>query len=242
ESTRAGGRRVAYTYDGYGRLATTKTPQGDVTTIHYDALNRRASVIGPMADTTIFSYDSLFLRQLRDALGQTYQFAHNALGWSMSRTDPAGQQDQYQYDQNGNPRQWTNRRGQAILWAAYDALNRPTSVTADAKTTTFAYDAHDGFVAVSNNESTDTVKVDVAGRVQSQITARAGTRYELRSTYNVRDLQDTLRMASPWADTIAYHYNASFALDTLRDLAGGRTAVAYDRHLLDTLVALPNGL
>jgi len=242
DSARASGRRTAYTYDGYGRLSTTKTPRGDVTTFAYDVLNRRVSVIGPMADTTVYSYDSLFMRQVRDAVGQTYQFAYTALGWVVSRTDPAGRQDQYQYDQNGNLRQSTNRRGQVISHGAYDPLNRPTSLTADARTTTFAYDPGDRFTAVSNNESTDTIKVDVAGRVQSQISVRAGTRYELLSTSNRRDLRDTLRMASPWADTMAYHYNASMALDTLRDLAGGRTAFVYEQHLLDSAVVLPNGL
>ena len=49
-------------------------------------------------------------------------------------------------------------------------------------------------------------------------------------------------MASPWADTIAYHYNASLALDTLRDLAGGRLALGYDKHLLNATQTRPNGL
>jgi RHS repeat-associated protein len=242
DSSRAGGRRTAYLYDGYGRTDTTSISPTSVTAFAYDVLNRRTSIIGPMSDTTVYTYDSLFLRQMRDAIGQTYQFGHNAVGWVTSRTDPAGKQDQYQYDSSGNVRQVTNRRNQVIAWAAYDALNRPTSVTADGKTTTFGFDSHDGFTAVANDESTDTVKVDAAGRVQAQISVRAGTRYELRSTHNTRGLPDTLRMVSPWADTIAYHYNASLALDTLRDLAGGRMALGYDQHLLNSTRTLPNGL
>ena len=242
DSTRAGGRRTAYTYDAYGRVATMKTPRGDVTAIQYDVLNRRVSVIGPFADTTAFTYDALFLTRVRDAIGQTYQLGSNALGWQVSRTDPAGKQELYQYDQNGNRRQWTNRRAQVISWGAYDALSRPTTVTADGKTTTVAYDAQDRFIVNSNTESVDTVRFDAAGRVTSQVSIRAGTRYELVSHANVRDLRDTLRSISPWADTITYHYNASFALDTLRDLAGGRTALLYDHHLLDSLTVLPNGI
>jgi len=242
DSTRAGGRRVAYTYDGHGRTATMLTPRGDVTALKYDLVNRQDSVIGPIADTTIFIYDQLFLTQVRDAIHQTYQFGVNALGWVASRTDPAGKQDQYQYDQNGNLRQWTNRRGQVIAWDPYDAVSRPTTVAADTKQTRLAYDVQDRFVVDSNAESIDTVRFDVAGRVTSQIGIRAGTRYELASHSNVRDLRDTLRTVSPWADTIAYHYNRSVALDTLRDLAGGRTAILYDRHLLDSLITLPNGL
>jgi len=242
DSSRAGGRRIAYLYDGFGRPDTTSTSPNSVSAVAYDLLNRRTSVIGPTSDTTVYTHDSLFVRQVRDAIGQTYQFGHNALGWVTSRTDPVGKVEQYQYDSSGNVRQGTNRRNQVIAWAAYDALNRPTSVTADGKTTTFAYDLHDGFAAVANDESTDTVKVDVAGRVQAQISVRAGTRYELRSTHNTRDIPDTLRMASPWADTITYHYNASLALDTLRDLAGGRMALGYDKHLLNSTRTLPNGL
>jgi len=242
DSSRAGGRRIAYLYDGYGRPDTTSVYPSSVSAVAYDLLNRQTSVIGPMSDTTVYTYDSLFARQVRDAIGQTYQFSHNAVGWVTSRTDPTGKVEQYQYDSSGNVRQVTNRRNQVIAWAAYDALNRPTSVTADGKTTTFAFDPHDGFSAVANSESTDTVKVDVAGRVQAQISVRAGTRYELRATHNTRDLPDTVRMASPWADTIAYHYNASLALDTLRDLAGGRMGLGYDKHLLNATRTLPNGL
>jgi len=242
DSTRSGGRRIAYTYDSYGRLGTTKTPRGDVTSVQYDPLNRRTSMVGPNADTTIFTYDSLFLRQVRDAIGQTYQFSHNGLGWLTSQTDPAGRQNQYQYDLNGNLRQQTNRRNQVVALGPYDALNRPTSVTADQKTTTFAYDGRDAFTAVSNAESVDTLKFDPLGRVVSQIDVRGGTRYELVATHTVRDVRDTLRLASPWADTIAYRYNASLALDTLRDIAGGVTTLVYDQHLLDSLLVLPTGL
>src|SRR5205823_1347143 len=211
DSTRSMGRRIAYTYDAYGRRATTKTPRNDVTILKYDVLNRRDTLIGPLADTTIFVYDSLFLRTVRDAIGQSNQYAYNALGWLTSRTDPTGAQHQFQYDRNGNMRQWTNRRGQAITWA-YDALNRATSATADAKTTTFAYDAQDRYVADASAESIDTVRFDVLGRVTSQITVRGTTRYELVSDWDNRDKRIMLRSVSPWTDTIAYHYNASLVL------------------------------
>jgi len=236
------GGTTSFTYDGAGRVATTTDPYSHSTTVQYDAVNRTAKTIGPLVDTTIFTYDSLFLRQVRDPIGQVYQLAHNALGWLVARTDPAGRQDQYQYDKNGNMRQWINRRGQTIAWGAYDALNRRTSVTADQKTTTFLYDAHDGYTAAANGESTDTLKLDAAGRPAYQVSVRAGTRYELQSTYNIRDLRTALQLNVPWTATIGYHYNAYMQLDTLTDLAGGQTAIHRDGDLLPDTLSLPSGL
>ncbi|HEV8265796.1 MAG TPA: RHS repeat-associated core domain-containing protein [Gemmatimonadales bacterium] len=243
DSTKADTRRTAYTYDAYGRLATFKTPQNKVTTIQYDALSRRTRVVGPIADTTVFTYDSLFLRQVRDAMGQTYQFAHNALGWVVSRTDPVGKQDQYQYDQNGNVRQWTNRRNQVITWDLYDGLNRATLMTdAGGMKTKAVFDSQERFGVDSNAASIDTIRFDPAGRPTAQISVRAGTRYELRDTFNIRNLRTMLRIVSPWTDTIAYHYSESMLLDTLTDLAGGQTAVTYNSDLQPSGATLPTGL
>lgn len=242
DSIRAGGRHEVYTYDSYGRVASAKNPRGDVTSLKYDLLNRRDTVIGPLFDTTVFTYDGLFLTQVRDAIHQTYQFGNNALGWETSLTDPRGKQQLYQYDQNGNLRQWTNRRGQVISWDPYDALNRATVRTADGKKTKLAYDLSERFVVDSNVDAIDTIRLNVAGQIQSQISVRSGTRYELASHVNVRGLRDSLRSVSPWVAAIAYHYGTSMVLDTLVDIGGGRTSLTYDQHLLNTGLVLPNGL
>jgi len=236
------GGATSVAYDGVGRDTATTDPFGRRTRFQYDALNRTTRTIGAVADTTLLTYDSLFLRQARDPIGQVYQFTHNALGWLVARTDPGSRQDQYQYDQNGNVRQWINRRAQTISWAAYDALNRPTAVTADGKTTSFSYDLQDRFTAASNPESTDSLKLDAAGHPVYQVSVRAGTRYELQSAYNIRDLRTALQINVPWADTISYHYNAYMRLDTLTDLAGGRTPIHYDNDLLPDTMSLPNSL
>src|SRR5258705_12703525 len=71
-----------------------------------------------------------------------------------------------------------------------------TLFRSDGKRTKFAYDSQVRFVADSNAAGIDTIRYDIAGRPNSQITVRAGTRYELRSTFTVRDLRDTLQMRS----------------------------------------------
>lgn len=243
DSVKADTRRTGYTYDPYGRVTTVKTPLNQVSTSLYDAINRRVKAIGPIADTTIFTYDSLLLRQVRDANGQTYQFARNAMGWVISRTDPAGKQDLFEYDSTGNLRRWTNRRNQMITWAGYENLNRPTLVTsAEGKQHRSSYDAQDRFSADSNATSIDTLRFDVVGRLTSEITIRAGTRYEHRDTFNIRGLRTMMQIVSPWTDTILYHYNGSMLLDTLTDLAGGRTAITYNSDMQPTGATLPTGL
>ena len=85
------------------------------------------------------------------------------------------------FDANGNVVSTTNRLNQTVT-AQYDALDRQTSrTTPDGNNATFGYKSSgpttEGYVAASNNESTDTTFVDAAGRVVRQATARHGDWY-----------------------------------------------------------------
>jgi len=242
DSVSVGGRRTRYTYDGYGRRMTVKDPSYYVTSFRYDSINRPVMKIGPVSDTTRTDFDSLYVRSITDPLGQRYQYNRNALGWVQIRTDPALRQDVYSYDRSGNRTQWVNRRNQTVSFA-YDALDQIASRTADGATTTFQYDPLQQFQSASNTESTDTIKFDVAGRVQSEITVLAATRYERRSTYDVRNLRTSLEMLAPWDDTLSFHYNVNMVLDTLTDFRGGRTRLRYNQILaIDTIELAPPGV
>ncbi len=119
-----GGRVTTYGYDTYGRETTVVAPDQPTRTTHYDVLNRPDWVddgVNPL--TTRFGYDNLFLTSVTDPKNQVYQYTHNALGWQTQYTDPAGRSTTSEYSIDGDLREWTNRRDQAINYT-YDALHR----------------------------------------------------------------------------------------------------------------------
>jgi RHS repeat-associated protein len=238
DSVKASGRRTAFTYDVYGRRISVKNPLNYVTTFAYDSINRNTRTVGPIADTTRFDFDSLYLRAVTDPRGQRYVYARNALGWVEVRTDPGLRQDSASYDRNGNLTRSVNRRHQSVGYT-YDSLDQLATRTADGATTTYAVDPAQRFRAAANGESTDTLKFDVAGRREFEITLVGGTRYERRASYNIRDLRTALEVVAPWRDTISYRYNANMLLDTLIDLKGDRTRHIYDGDLLLASIELP---
>ncbi len=236
DSVKTGTRRMAKTYDAYGRVATAKDPANSISSFLYDVLGRKIRLIGPLNDTTVFAYDSLYLRRITDAKGQVYQFTPNALGWVETRTDPRGKQESARYDRHGNVRRVVTRGADTITFT-YDSLNQTRTRVAEGQTTAFFADPLGRFAATANGESIDTLKVDDAGRAEYEISVRSGTRYELRSTYNVRDLRTKLKIQAPWADSITYHYNVSMGLDTITSLGGGITAVSYNNEMQPTNVS-----
>lgn len=240
-SANLGATTIAYTYDSFGRTVSVRDQVGDTSRMTYDSLNRVTRTIGPIADTTRYIYDSIYLRQVIDPKGQVYQFGPNALGWVQTRTDPAGAQDGYSYDRNGNITQWINRRGQTITFS-YDTLDMLLARIAGADTARYFTDPAGRFTSAANSESTDSLKLDAAGRPEYQITIRNGTRYELHALYETRALRTALQITSPWTDTITYHYNAYMMLDTLTDLAGGKTTIHYQQDVLPDTLTLPTGL
>lgn len=243
----SGYRRTAFTYDSYGRPLTIKDPRSLITTVSFDVLNRVTRVIGPGTDpdTTTLGYDALFQTSVTDAMGQQYRFFPNALGWveSDSMPVPPGVNSgrSYSYDAIGNRKTMVNRRGQSVTFT-YDSLDHLLTRTADGLTTYFKTDPLGSFVAASNAESVDTLKLDRAGRPVAEIAIRGTTRYERASSFNTRGLRTLLRMVSPWEDTIRYVYTSAMELDSIIDFAGGKTRRTYDNHRFPTGVVLPNGV
>lgn len=237
-SVTVAGRTTTYTDDAYGRRAAVTEPDASTYSTRYDELNRPTEQIGALNDTTRLIYNELHLVSVRDAKGQLTQFSRNALGWQESFTDPAGNSTTSRFDRAGNLVSTTNRRGQ-IATFAYDALNQPISRSADGRTTTFAADPLGRFTAASNAESVDTVKYDVAGRVEREIAVRGGTRYVRTSTFDNRDRRTALAVTEPWTATVGYHYTAEGLLDSLTNMAGARTSLGADIENLLASIVLP---
>ena len=77
--------------------------------------------IHPRPDST--SYDAMFATTVKDAKGQVWTAAHNALGWDTTATDPQGVFSHYTYTPAGHVATMTNRRGEKVTYK-YDKLGR----------------------------------------------------------------------------------------------------------------------
>ena len=244
DSVVAGGaRRTQYSYDSTGRVVTLKDADNKLHRTQYDAINRTTRSIGPGADTTRYTYDDLFLTQVRDAKGQTYGFTSNALGWTEVETDPNGKQTRSSFDKNGNVKTWTNRRGQQVTFS-YDDLDQLTARVADGRTTSYSVHPEGDFVATANAQSTDTIMFDGLGRPTWEVSVRGGTRYVIGSTYDKRNSRTRLEAWGSWSGSklIQYRYNGDLQLDTLIDLAGGRTPLLYNEEGIRASARLPTGM
>ena len=223
---------VRYQYDGHGQRVKAINQVHDTTQTMYDAIGRVVTTVGPLHDTTRFFYDdSMYLTRVQDAKRHVYQAWPNALGWPDSTKDPSGSMDHFQYDLNGNRISWTNRNGQTITYT-YDSLDQLRSVVADGKTTTFFANPAGRYFVTANGESTDTVKIDVAGRDSINLSCRTlapgniqcfrdSSAYETTSSpYGSRDLRTLTGLSAPGVPgspqfLVGHHYDVHTFLDTL---------------------------
>jgi RHS repeat-associated protein len=246
DSTRAGTRLTKFRHDGWGRLVRTVNPRGDSSIAVLDGLNRTDTVIAPGGSMTSYAYDSLSrIRQLTDAKGQTYRYYYNAVGWMDSVTDAAtldpnaNRSDRFEYTKVGSVRAHTNRQGNQTSTRFNHQGQDSTITLTDSRITRFAYDTAGLWAAVSNSESTDTVRYDSTGLVQTQVSVRGTTKYIVTG---ISDANGLLRssVSTVGTDTIqkiGYGYDAEFRLDTL-SVGPQRTYFGYNADGVRTFIRL----
>ncbi|HEX5387128.1 MAG TPA: RHS repeat-associated core domain-containing protein [Gemmatimonadales bacterium] len=246
--TTPGGLKTAVSYDAFGRPTTVKAPGVATQTTYYSNLNRVDSVKtsdGGTGRTVRYSYDALFLRSVTDPKGQVDSLFYNALGWTTSERDPAGGVLQSAYSLDGDLKQWTNRRGQAIT-LSYDALHRPTQKSGtNTDLVTWSYSAPSArFVTVASPVSTETTYLNVRGQADSAKTVTAGQtfwrRYRYRRTGQV--VTDTISGGgiANW-QARQYAYDAKTALLKSIQVGSQLTAFRRDTNLDVQATALPGG-
>ena len=251
DSTLVNKRTTKFGYDGWGRVVRVVNPRGDSAILVLDKLNRTDTVTAPGGSKTSYAFDSLSnVRQLTDAKGQVYKYHVNAVGWADTVTDAAtldpsaNRVDVFEFTKTGAVRAHVNRRLQRTVTKFNHQGQDSTMTLANGRVTTFAYDTAGLWAAVSNGESTDTVRTDSAGMVQTQITLRAATKYLITATSDANGLLRS-RLSMVGTDTVqsvGYGYDAEFRLDTLR-VFKERTYFGYNANGMMTfrkLTVLPN--
>ncbi len=140
-----------YTYDDGGRVVSTTSPSGAVSTVTYDTVGQPVRTTDPSNVTTNFGYDFVG-RQVEqvDGLGRTqltsYDMADRAVASSdLDAAQAVLRRTDYTVDADGNVLTLKPPVGAAVTYT-YDALGRQTSQRERASatetlTTTFGYDA-----------------------------------------------------------------------------------------------------
>ena len=134
------GATTAYTYDGYGRVATTTT-DGMTLTTEYDVFDRPTVVWYPDETTEQTTYDRLDVATRTDRLGRTTRQVYDALRRLRSTQDPAGRTIEQVWCACGSLDGLVDAHRQRTSWER-DALGRVTrEVGADGTTDTlYTYD------------------------------------------------------------------------------------------------------
>ena len=115
----------AYTYDGFGRLATATDGRGDTVTYTYDNADRIGKIHNSNANTPDVTY------------------TYNSLNEVKTRTDASGTTT-YGYDDLNHLTSTTNTAGGGTIAYTYDLAGDEASETTGLGTTTYGYDnAHE---------------------------------------------------------------------------------------------------
>jgi RHS repeat-associated protein len=252
DSTRTpGGRGTKTLFDLFGRDTASRAGTLPWRKTVYDSVNRalkRITAASVNPDTTIVSDDSLNLKQVRDAEGNTYDFAHNALGLITQRTDPAGNADKYFYNDEGLLTSWVNRRGDTLK-TTYDDLHRRLSKSGQvAVTDSFSYAASGRSMAAWNVNSRDSVFTDSSGWTDSVVTRLAtdpAKRFRMQYRKTAVGQLDSIDVASNTPIAFAgrkYVWNSTKGtLDEIR-LNGQSASMGYNSELLRSSVSLPGSV
>jgi RHS repeat-associated protein len=152
-----------------------------------------------------------------------------------TRKDALARQESYQYDANGNLRQFTDRKNQTATFT-YDALNRRTGATyADGSSTSFTYDSAGRLAAVTDSVSgTIQFSYDNLDRLIQEVTPQGAINYD----YDALGRRTSMTVSGQ--QPVTYQYDAA---SRLTQVAQGSliVTIGYDNAGRRTSLTYPNG-
>ncbi|MFL6125309.1 LamG-like jellyroll fold domain-containing protein [Actinophytocola sp.] len=150
--------QATFTYDGLGRMLTSTSPRGAVTSYTYDQLGRLVSQADPHPDNP-------------GEPGGTWQYTYTRTGELLSATDPTGARTERTYDDLGRLATFSQLEryptaGTYTSEYTYDdASNLLTAKAPSGATTTYGYDSLDQPTSIADPSGVDTrLGYDRSGR------------------------------------------------------------------------------
>jgi len=242
-----GGRVTEYLYDSFGRDTAVKSPGGPWRRVQYDAVNRPTHVYSGAYSLppTITYYSALSVDSVKDAKGQKYAFAHNALGWLIRKVDAIGVAETLGYSRDGELRRWVNRRNEVATFE-YDSLHRLTSKSGtNTPAVSWAYSSFGKVIAAVDSFSTDSTFLGMQGRPQSIKTLLGGYSYTRQYKYYVNGLLDSVAVSGTGSASFTsrkYAYdNDKYQLQSIKLGAVPATTMLTNEEMYVTRAKLPGG-
>ena len=241
------GSGANYTYDGFGRLASTSLPDGSApVTFAYDASgllttatgadgSTASTLAGPGGQplrstdgtgrTTAYAYDGLtgLLTGLVLPSGAATALGYSAAGQLTSDTAATGATVTTARNATGQPTTFTDPNGNAYT-IDFDASSNPTGLTfPDASTEAYGYDQYGQLATETGRDGqTDAVTRQAQGLITGEaFSDGAGDTY----TY---DAHGNLLAATNATGTVTLTYTAANQIATITDAAGHTLTYAYD--------------
>ncbi|MFJ8580372.1 LamG-like jellyroll fold domain-containing protein [Micromonospora sp. NPDC093277] len=205
----AAGKETRYTYDGLGRVTTTKEitetfPSGVTTTYEYDKLGRTVARTDPATTnrvtgavhtpvtTTVYDDDGLMLSEtVTDTTGgdapRTESATYNAFGQQETSTDASGRTTRLEYDSYGRAVMEIGSDGGKIL-TTYDAAGQ------QLKTTLLGWTGDPNAPAPAKDLVLSSKEYDPAGRLATETDAMG---WQTRYTYTDNGLTASITRKDP---------------------------------------------
>jgi len=196
QSIGAANQTTSYAYDNVGNLASTTDPLSHVTGQSFDTLNRLIQVAAPLSSTSVYGYDSHDNRtSVTDPRGLVTSYVYDGLDNLIQVTSPDTGTTVYAVDAAGNRTQSADAAGH-VAQMSYDALNRITAKSFPADPTenmTFTYDgAGAGFgigrlTTVTDEAGSTSFVYDARGNVVQETHVIDGMTYTTAYAYDLAD-------------------------------------------------------
>jgi len=185
---------VTFTYDSFGRLKSTTSPDDKTTAYFYDRMGRRVMVEDPSGQTK-FEHDNWDnLLALTDAKDQCTEFTCDAFGRLWKERCPMSEETTYEYDEQGRLWKIIDAKNQMTEYG-YDGQGRLETISyADGKTVTLSYDADSNLADYDDGETSATYTYDDLGRKLTETVDYGAFTKEFSYTYYKNGLKKTFTM------------------------------------------------
>jgi len=196
---------TSFLYDGLGRLTTVNDPAIGVASYAYDAAGNRTSLTQQNGAITEYTYDSRHrLTQLRNrradgSVISSYLYTLGAAGNRTRVAEHTGRTVDYAYDALFRLSRETITdpgAGNRTIAYTYDPVGNRLSMTSDASTSNYTYDANDRLLT----DGTSSYSYDANGNVVTKVAGAVTTTY----SWNV---ENQLTSVVTPASAITYKYD-----------------------------------
>jgi RHS repeat-associated protein len=199
----SGGNRT-FTYDAYGRMATSTDSEGYTLTYDYDALDRVRTTTYPDGTHEQYEYDDHSLVATRDREGRWTRHSYNPLMERVATQDPELRTTQFQWCRCGKLRRFVDGNGNITEWQRDERSRLTKKINSDTSFETYTY--------------------DLSGRLQTEVDAMGRTTtyaYTVDDRIAKKDYSDT---ATP---DVTYAYDTWYPRLTSQVDGTGTTTFAY---------------